>query len=143
MDKTQLLNVYSGLRSEIPQWKAQAQKFAPDVNGTYATALRIMKRDLLKTLNDLTKTLDNAKDEEFANQSDVAFVECRVKDDLGDIAETFDTQNVAEGSSGSASEGLVARMFEDASTIGPYQRTLRIDLENRLREMALLSSKSH
>lgn len=144
MDRRKLLKVYGGINSEVPKWTVQMKAITAEPNGTYAvgTALETMKKDGLKTIDDLGNTLDASKDEDFKNQAEVAFIECRVKDDLDEIAETFDTQNAAEESSNGDSSRLTARMLGDAVTIAPYQRLLRIDLENRLHEMALTSAKT-
>jgi hypothetical protein len=143
MDKTKLLKLYDGIESEVPQWSVQMKAITADPNGTYAvgTILETMKKDGLKTIDDLSDTLDRSKDEDFKNQAEVSFIECRVKDDLGEIAETFDTQNAAEESSSGDSAQLTARMLANVRTIAPYQRILRIDLENRLHDMALSSAR--
>lgn len=147
MDRAQLLKTYSGVESEIPKWEAEAKTMQPRPEDAYALGLMVVteRTDLLKTLGDLHKTLEVSKDEDFGNQWEVAFVECRVRDDLDRIGEDFDSYTAALTSSSASKREqgkFIIQNMHDIQTYATASRLLRIDLENRLHDRAVFARKT-
>lgn len=148
MNKTELLKIYSGIESQTPRWKKEAEAMQPrPAFGPMArVTTQVTREDLLKTLSDLGMTVHEAKYEDFGNQWDVAFIECRVKDDLDEVEESFDSYSSALAASpGSLSQTeydrILMQQMIDVRTYGTDSRLLRMDLENRLHNMAVLTEK--
>src|SRR5579872_6775829 len=91
--KVDLLKIYGGVESQVPKWKAEAKAMQPHPKDSYFVGKMIetIQKDLLKTLNDLHNTLDAAKNEDFGNPWEVAFIECRIKDDLQEVSDDFNS----------------------------------------------------
>lgn len=147
-DKASLLKIYSGIETQVPKWKAEEEAMQPHPEDSYAVGKMVeaIQKDLLKTLNDLNDTLGAAKSEDFGNPSEVAFIECRVRDDLEGVDDGFDSYAASLGASSASkaeTDKILRQHVLDMLTYATDIRVLRIDLENRLRDMAVLAEKKH
>lgn len=145
-DKANLLKIYSGIETQVPKWKTETEAMQPHPEDSYAVGKMVetIQKDLLKTLNDLNDMLGAAKSEDFGNPSEVAFIECRIRDDLEEVNDNFDSYAASLGAS-SAPQAETGKILTgqvlDMRTYATDIRVLRIDLENRLRDMAVRSEK--
>lgn len=144
--KADLLKIYSGVESQVPKWKTEAKAMQPHPKDSYFVGKMIetIQKDLLKTLNDLHSTLDAAKNEDFGNPWEVAFIECRIRDDLQEVNDDFNSYaaSLEESSTSKAETGkILMQEGLDMRTYATDSRVLRIDLENRLHDMAVRSEE--
>jgi len=144
--KADLLKIYSGVESQIPKWKAEAKAMQPHPEDLYAVGkmVEMIQKDLLKTLNDLHGTLEAAKNEDFANPWEVAFIECRVGNYLQEVNDSFDSYAASLGASSvsKAETGkILTQQVLDMLKYATDSRVLRTDLENRLHDMAVQTEK--
>lgn len=147
-DKASLLKIYSGIETHVPKWKTEAEAMQPHPEDSYAVGKMVeaIQKDLHKTLNDLNDTLGVAKSEDFGNPSEVAFIECRIRDDLEEVNDNFDSYAASLGASSAPQTEtgkILTEQVLDMRTYATDIRVLRIDLENRLRDMAVLAEKKH
>lgn len=147
-DKGNLLKIYSRVQTQVPKWKTQAEAMQPRPEDSYAIGkmVEMTQKDLLKTLRDFHDVLEAAKNEDFGNPWEVAFIECRIRDDLEEVNENFDSYAASLGASSApqAETGkILMQQALDMRTYATESRVLRIDLENRLRDMAVLTEKEH
>lgn len=145
-DKANLLKIYSEIKPQVPKWKAEAKAMQPYPEDSYAVGKMVeaTQKDLLKTLNDLNDTLGAAKSEDFGNPWEVAFIECRIRDDLEEVDDNFDSYAASLGASSApqAETGkILTEQLLDMRTYATDIRVLRVDLENRLRDMAVRTEK--
>jgi len=145
-NKTPLLKIYGGIQVVMPNWKAEAERMRPHPEDSFAIGKMIetTQGDLLKTLTDLNKTLDTSKDEDWNNQWEVAFIECRVRDDLNRVNDDFDSY-AATLENSSLPKAEQAEFFkQQVCNIQVYGMDIRLltnDLENRLRDMAVRTER--